>query len=315
MGVLRSDRGPPLSKSLLFSFDWVAGAQFAGLHWAREHGLYAASGLDVTLEPWQDDGLSMFEKVSLPAPNGVLRAGCAEDNLIVKQASSQGSMMAFGAMLQDPPLVVMSRPELGIRHVRDLRGKRVGMHVDGIRALEMVLALEGISVSELDLHEVGFDLDHLRSGDFDALQGYVMTEPLQLAASGLLVDVTPIRHHRLVPFAQVYFADRTLLAQHPGVFADFLAASSAGWSAVCADPAAASRMLARLIGNPPQLPEHEQRAMLDRIIPLVTSELQRSIGQIDVAQWQRNLETYVEFGMIDRSLELSDVVFLFAQSG
>jgi NitT/TauT family transport system substrate-binding protein len=317
MGVFRFDQGALLNRALSFSFDWIAGAQFAGLYWAREHGFYEAVGLSVTLEPWHDDGLSMVEKVSRPSLNGELRAGCAEDNLIVKQACFGGSMMAFGSMLQDPPLVVMSRPEHGIQHVRDLRGKRVGMHADGIRVLEMVLALEGIAVDEIDLHEVGYDLEHLVSDGFDALQGYVMTEPLQLAAMGVLVNVLPIRHHRLLPYAQVYFADRSALQQQPNVFADFLAASSAGWNAVCEDPSAASRMLAQVISqssavNPGQIEpplQAEQRAMLDRLIPLVEGDRQRRIGQIDEDQWRRNLATYAEFGLINGTLELDQVVF------
>ena len=189
------------------------------------------------------------------------------------------------------------------------------MHADVIRALEMVLTLEGISMSDLDVHGVGFDLEHLRHDHFEALQGYVMTEPVQLAATGIDVDVTPIKHHRLQPYAQVYFSEATLLARCHGQFADFLAASSAGWLAACARPDEGASLIARLMTDSEGIDdrremERQQRQSLDRLIPLVLGELPiERIGAIESAQWKRNLESYLEFGVIDRPVCVTDVVF------
>jgi NitT/TauT family transport system substrate-binding protein len=291
-----------------FYLDWITGAQFAGLFWASENGLYEAAGLDVTLVPWQEDGRSVLEKVIQTSASGALCAGCCEDNLLVSQASNGGSLRAFGAMLQDTPLVLMSRPEQGIRTIGDLRGKRIGMHPDGIRALETVLTLEGIPILEVDIHEVGFDLEHVRQNRFDAVQGYSMTEPVQLAELGVTVEVFRIEHPRLKPYAQVYFSERTLKTRNKFVLASFLSASNAGWLSVCADPDGAAVVIARAMHEPTQ--ETEQRQMIERLIPLVTGGRgQGQIGTIDTEQWRRNLETYADFGLIDRPLDLHDVVF------
>ena len=295
--------------------DWIACSQFAGIFWAKEHGFYDAVGLDATVVPWFDDGRSVIEKVIATASDGALCAGCVEDNLVVSRFSADESVRVFGAMLQESPMVLMSRPGHGIRKIADLRGKRVGMHADGIRVLEMVLTLEGMSASELAIHEVGFDLEHLRRDLVDALQGYLMTEPVQLAAMGVDVDVTPITHLQLKPYAQVYFSEATLLAQHRERFADFLAASSAGWLAVCARPDDAAALVTRLMTEnvgvtDTQGTEREQRRSLDRVIPLVLGKLPVArIGSIETGQWKRNLETYFEFGVIDRRLSVTDVAF------
>lgn len=296
-----------MGRPFTFYLDWVASAQFAGLYWALENGLYERADLSVTLVPWHEGGLSPFDSVAQAATVGTLSAGCAEDNLIVKQASIDRTVLAFGTMLQGTPLVVMSRPDRAIRKISDLRGKRVGMHADGIRALETVLALEEIPVADVDLHEVGFDLEVLLNDQFDALQGYVMTEPVHLAALGFDVDVMSISHPRLHPYAQVYFTDRRLLEQHGGVFADFLGASSAGWAAVEADPDAAAELLAQTLHDASLPGEH--RSTLRRLIPLITAGLPSDrTGTIDAEQWTRNLATYYEFGLTDRRLELPDVV-------
>ncbi len=304
-----------MKTSFTFYLDWIVCAQFAGIFWAKEHGLYEAKGIDVTVVPWEDDGRSVIDKVLASASSGELCAGCVEDNLVVSRCADDGSVRVFGAMLQDTPLVLMSRPTRFIRSLADLRGKRVGMHTDGIRALEMVLALEGIPAGELDLHEVGFDLEHLLNDRYDALQGYVMTEPVQLSALGIEVDVLPVKHRRMRPIAQTYFSATTLLSLHSKVFADFLAASSHGWSAACAQPEEAAALISRLVGSVNPADENpyvqrDQRQSLERLIPLVAGDLPAEcIGSVEREQWNRNLETYFEFGLISRRLGVDDVVY------
>jgi hypothetical protein len=56
--------------------------------------------------------------------------------------------------------------------------------------------------------------------------------------------------------------------------------------------------------------ERMQREMLTRVIPLVTGgKPVNQIGTIDSEQWERNLATYSEFGLLADPLDLSDVVF------
>jgi NitT/TauT family transport system substrate-binding protein len=210
--------------------------------------------------------------------------------------------------LQETPLVLMSRPEQRIRSLADLRGKRIGMHADGIRVLELLLELEGIPRSELTIEEVGFDLAHLGSQRFDAQQGYAMTEPVQLEMLGIQVDLLTLANPQLHPYAQTYFAPGTTLETDSKVFGAFLAASTAGWLAVCSDPDEAARVLARMMGDPSQ--ESTQRVMLDRVIPLVLGLLPaEQAGKIQTEQWKRNLATYFRAGLVDRLLTIDDAVF------
>ena len=148
-----------------------------------------------------------------------------------------------------------------------------------------------------------------------------MTEPVQLSALGVEVDVLPVKHRRLKPFAQTYFSAAALLSSRRDVFVDFLAASSDGWSAVCKRPEEAAGLISRLRG--PTLAADDQRVdaddhrhmhgdhrrSLDRLIPLVLGDLPSDeIGSVDIEQWKRNLTTYYEFGLIRRKLGVEDVV-------
>jgi ABC-type nitrate/sulfonate/bicarbonate transport system substrate-binding protein len=340
-----------------FYLDWIFCAQFAGLCWAKDKGLYADAGLDVHLVPWGEGvaasegsaaaslsgsssigaragepasasagisvcgssldamgGLivgaendSVIDMVLRSTADGRLSAGSCEDNLVVSRAAEDGSVKVFGAMLQATPLVLMSLPEKRIRSLVDLRGKRIGMHADGIRVLEMLLKLEGIPLADVGIEEVGFDLAHLPEGRFDAQQGYTMTEPVQLQAMGIHVDLLTLQSPQLQPYAQTYFAPSTALETDREVFRAFLAASTAGWKAICTEPDEAARIVARMMGDPSLA--DPQRRMLDRVIPLVAGRLSDDyIGTIQTPQWTRNLDSYVRTGLLDRPLQLGGVV-------
>ena len=284
-----------------FYLDWLPNVQFAGICWALDRGLYRDAGLDVTLVPWVEDGFSIVEKVAA----GGLCAGSAEDNLVVSaRARGQAWVSALAAMFKQTPLVVMSRPESEIQSITDLRGKHVAMHCDGIRILEGMLDIHGMGRDELNLVEVTHDLDNLLARRFDAVQGYAVSEPLELAALGLTVSTLSLKHPKLHPYAQVVFASDEMLAAQRRTYEQFLQASFAGWRACLEniDQAAAS---IRSVGAPMEDPDREIEA-LRLVHQLVTGgDRVDRIGFIDVERWAENLRAYRRLGIVPPDTPLS----------
>ena len=290
-----------MRQPFVFYLDWLPNAQFAGICWALDRGLYEDAGLDVTLVPWVDDGRSIVEKVLA----GGLCAGSAEDNLVVAaNACGEAQVSALAAMFQLTPLVVMSRPEAGIRSIRDLRAKRVAMHCDGIRILEGMLDLHGIDRSDLDLVEVTHDLDNLVERRFDAVQGYAVSEPLELAARGLDVSTFTLQHPKLHPYAQVIFATAALLAAQRQPFERFLQASFAGWRACLEDLEEAAASIRR-VGAPMPDPEREIAAL--RLVGQLVAGgcTADALGSIDQRRWEVNLRAYRSLGIVPAETPLS----------
>ncbi len=283
-----------MQQEFTFYLDWVPNVQFAGICWALDRGLYEDAGLRVSLVPWVDDGFSIVEKVVA----GGLCAGSAEDNLVVSaRACGQARVSALAAMFQQTPLVVMSRPESEIRSITDLRGKRVAMHCDGIRILEGMLDLHGIERGELNLVEVTHDLDNLLARRFDAVQGYAVAEPLELATHGVTVSTFSLRHPNLHPYAQVVFAPDEEISEQRRVYERFLQASFAGWRACLNDLDQAAASIHR-VGSPMEDPERQFRA-LRLVRQLVTGgEGMDRIGFIDPARWAGNLHAYRRLAMV-----------------
>jgi ABC-type nitrate/sulfonate/bicarbonate transport system substrate-binding protein len=286
-----------------FYLDWVLCAQFAGLCWAQAKGLYAAAGLDVTLVPWQEDGRSIVEKVTA----GGLCAGSSEDNLLVTARAAGTLIKALATMLQKSPLVLITKPNSGIHTLADLPGRRVVMHSDGNRILEAVLALAGIERNNIEISESAYDLDQLMHDRVDAMQGYVMAEPIELAHLGVATHVIPIRHHQLHPYAQVFFASDWVIAQHAEPLQRFLHASFAGWRAALQQPDEATAIIVALNGG--ATPVETEREMLAVMTPyaLGSAGLEH-FGALDPERWTRNLATYQRIGILPRPLALAEIV-------
>jgi ABC-type nitrate/sulfonate/bicarbonate transport system substrate-binding protein len=286
-----------------FYLDWIITGQFAGLCWAQEKGLYTQAGLAVDLLPWQEDGRSIVEKVMA----GGLCAGSSEDNLIVSGLVAGHPIKALAGMLQQSPLVLMTKRSSNIQTLADLAGRRVAMHADGIRILEAVLALAGIDQAAINLSEVTYDLDNLAQDRFDAVQGYAMSEPLELAALGYDLHLIPVRHYYLHPYAQVFFASAAVIRQKPAILQAFLAASFEGWRQAMAHREEA----AQIVVNQAQGLAHltTERQIVETLATYVSADSSLArFGALDLGRWQRNLDTYAKLGLTPRRLPVAEVV-------
>jgi len=272
--------------------DWVASAQFAGPCLALVQGLYETEGVDLRLVPWEEDGRSIIEKT---LDRAVPAAGSAEDNLVVAARAGGTGILALAAMFQTTPLVVMSLPGSGIAELADLRGKRVAMHCDGIKILRALLAQAGIGEDEVEIAEVTHDLGNLVSGRWDAVQGYAVSEPLELAARGVAVTTLTLRGPSLHPYAQVVFAAEEPVTRAPSLYRAVLDATFAGWRAAIAEPEAAARAV-RAVGAPMASADLEREA-LTRVLSLVQGE-GWGLGKIDPGRRASNVASYVRADIV-----------------
>ncbi len=286
-----------------FYLDWIITGQFAGLCWAQEKGLYNQVGLAVDLIPWQEDGRSIVEKVMA----GGLCAGSSEDNLIVSGIVAGHPVKALAGMLQQSPLVLMTKRTSSIRTLADLVGRRVAMHADGIRILEAVLALSGIDLAMIDLTEVTYDLNNLAQDRFDAVQGYAMSEPLELAALGYDLHLIPVRHHHLHPYAQIFFASETVIQQEAATLRAFLAASFEGWRQAMAQREEAAWIVVKMAQGAAHL--STERQIVETLATYVSGDIPLTrFGALDRGRWQRNLDTYANLGLTPYPLPVDAVL-------
>ena len=293
----------------LFTFylDWAICGQFAGLCWAQAKGFYHQAGLDVDLLAWQDDGLSIVDKVLSASARGLICAGSSEDNLLCTSRTLSKPVKALATMLQHSPLVLITQADSDIHSLADLPGHSLAMQPDGNRILEAVLALEGIDRNAIAITESAYDLERLTSRRFDAIQGYAMSEPIELAHLGCATRVSPIRHTQLHPYSQVFFSTDDAIAQHPDAISKFLQASFAGWRQAMTHQDEAAQIVVDMMGESAQL--NTEREMIKVMTPYVIGDVGLDqFGYLDLQRWERNLATYERIGILSCPLTLDQII-------
>lgn len=165
--------------------DWKPNAQFAGLLLAQHLGWFAEADLDVRIRPWTP-GTDPLERV----PHDVGTIAVSEDNLAIRAAATGHPIRLVGAMLQRSPLAWMVLEDSPIQQFPELAGATIGVHGDGITALQYALGTAGLDLSSVDLVDVPYDkADRLRDGTIDACQCNGLVEPVELRHAGVPVRV------------------------------------------------------------------------------------------------------------------------------
>ncbi len=287
-----------------FYLDWRLDCQFAGPVWARGHGLYRAAGLDVDLvAPDRHPERSVLDLIA----DDPCSAGCCEDNLVVKHGADGKPARAIGAMLQETPLVLMTKGKSGIEAIGDLAGYRIAMHRDGEHLLRILLRLHGVDIDAVDVTVTGWSLDDLIAGRFDAVQGYAITEAVALERQGYRPRLIPLRHPSLVPQSQVIVTTAACLETHGGVLRRFLAATAEGWRQALAQRNEAAALIAETCVGRPDVAEN--RRVLDMMAPLVFGRKgPEQACLINRERWRENIATYARFGLIAQQVAVETIV-------
>lgn len=284
--------------------DWQPNAQFAGVIMAQETGAYRAAGIDLAIVPWQPHTNPMDALAG--DANNVLAS--AEDNLHIIARAQGKPVVAIGAMIQFSGIGWMTLESAGIRSIHDLKGRRIGIHGDGLTALHVTLRQHGLTEADVEIVEVGFNYDELlSSGEYDAIQCFVIVEPRELAQKGFKLHSLPAYAWGYQVYSQVIsVTERTLAAQRPAL-ERFLKATFDGWRHAIAHPdEAAQRIVERYL---PDANAQAQAGMLADMTPHLIGDvgLER-LGTMQAERWDKSIGYLAGAGIIPAQLKAEEVM-------
>lgn len=281
---------------LTMQLDWRLNAQFAGLCVAQARDYYQHQGLAVTLNPAPPDMDVVQTVVSQPRT-----VGCAEESLILAAQSRGVEVVAIAAMLQASPLSLMSLSDVGLHDLSQLIGKRIGVHSDGQKALELVLKLHNIDPAKVNTIEIPYQNKYLRliDGEFDAVQCYALDEPIRFAQRiGQAPTLLMFSDYGFDAYSQVIFASVQLISEQPEMLHRFLAATFDGWRWAINHPSSTAQLLVDRYVEPDYQDMAYQIQSLKMIATYVQCDRQ-PIGSLDPDRWQRSAQQLAQAGLID----------------
>jgi ABC-type nitrate/sulfonate/bicarbonate transport system substrate-binding protein len=301
LGLLATCTGLALTP-VVFMLDWRPNVQFVGNFIALEKGWYRDAGLDVRIHT-----IGLDTRMVEPVAAGTNWIGCAESGLLIQHRTKGASIRAIGTMLQRSPLSIISLKSRGIRELKDLYGKRVFLHSDGLMAFDLVMRRSRLDAHNVKLAKGSFHLEQLLHGDIDAMQAYLIDEPVTLEAMGHAVSVIPFHTQGYESYAQVYFTSEAFLRQNRAAVQQFLEISNRGWREAVSDTAAASRFAVGAYA--PDLSVDQQQKCLEKMIPLLTYESgPGSEGTMRRDTWERIIDRLRASGTVPAGMKVEDFV-------
>lgn len=302
--------------SLVMQLDWKFNVQFAGLLMADHLGLYADKGLQVMIKPWESNMI-----VPETVRDSAMTIGCSEQNLVSEAQAEGARLKAIATMFQSSPYALMTMPDSGITTLQDLIGKSVGVHVDGVKVMELVKGVNGIAPDAIEVIEIPYDnkIDRLINGELAALQCYAVDEPIAFANQvGQDPILLPMDAYGYEAYAQTFFTTDAMLAAHGDMVEAFLAASFAGWSAALADIPGTAVIVAEKYAEAGS--KYTDVSYQTRSLELVAEYVMRGIspeqiGMIDGDRWMLATNRMAEYGIIDTAPSRNAALDLSRWSG
>ncbi len=267
---------------------WIKNTEFAGFFVALDKGYYKDEGIDLTINP-SAQNLSEVQAVATKADTIGLSGG---QTLLLARAQGV-PVKAFGALFQKGPGCFLWLERSGIKDIRDFKGKKIGIQQTARNSTEAMLTMNHLSVDDVTLVTVGFDLAPLLTGQVDVLTGLVTNQVIALEQQGEKVGYQPYSDLGFTFYWNTPFVLDDTLRTKTSLLTGWLRASARGWDYALKNPDEVARLVVEKYGEGLDLTN--QTLELKRETPLIRTEFsqQKGLFWMDPAVWQKGVEILV----------------------
>ena len=279
--------GPATQVSV--SLDWFPWSNHSGLYVALDKGYFAEEGLEVDIHPPADPA-TVLQTVAAGRDD----FGINYQTGVLIAREQDIPVVSIMALVQHPLNSVMTLTESGIAEPKDLAGKTVGWPgiPDNEPLLDTMLRSQGLTLSDVELVNVGFDLvPALIGGKVDAVVGaYWVHESISATNQGFDLNIMRMEEYGVPDFYElVLVANEDTIANDPDLVQRFVRATTRGYQDAIADPRAAVQLLKRLR---PEVDLAIELPGVDLLAPLWSSTTgvfgwQEEARWVDFSKWMQ----------------------------
>lgn len=279
---------------ITFQLNWTAGGANAGFASAVAEGYYKDAGLDVKLVEGNGSG----NTAQLVASN---RSQIAyADAVAVSQLIAKGApMKVLSTIYQSNPNEVSALKKTGIKSVKDLAGRKVGVPSGSSQTTMLPLFLKANGLKESDVTLINMPatsmVPALLQGQVDAILGSIDAYQIQLEAQGAELDNFRFADNGVPTVSTSIFASNSYTKDNPDLVKKFVAASLKGWSFAIDNPEKAVKALKSIF---PNMVEKTAAAELAAIKPLFCSGGAKYIGKAEDALWVKTQDLLSEVKLL-----------------
>lgn len=291
----------PKLTSVTVAMGYIPNVQFAPFYVAIAKGYYRRLGLDVHLQYGIEPNL-----LSLASAGKVDFVNSGGDEVLT--AGAHGSHVTYVLTQYSRfPAALFSLQKAGIRRLRDLRGKTIGIpgafgaSYVGLLAL---LQTAAIPLSSVSLEYINFtQVPSVAHHKVDAAVGYANNEPIKLRQEGYRVQEFDIYHWVNLAGAGIA-AGNTLIARHRALVQAFVRATVQGMRDTLRNPNEAFRISEQAVPEI-KVQQRENRAVLTRSLDFWRPEKGHPLGWVHPQIWTRTAQLLYRFKQIPHPVSAS----------
>ncbi|PWB97160.1 ABC transporter substrate-binding protein [Salinibacterium hongtaonis] len=230
---------------IAIQLSWIKNAEFAGEFFAEERGYFADAGFDsVELVPGP-----VSTEAAVISGNVIMGLG---------NAISAGSVIAeegapitiIGTTYQKNPFTILSLEDHGnIATVDDLKGKTIGVQASNQNLWEAFLALNDLTLDDVNTVPVEYDPTPLFTGELDGWFAYLTNEALDAELQGLKPVNLPFADNGMPFVAESLIVNTADIESNRELLKALLVAEIKGWTDAIAETDEAARLAVEVFGS------------------------------------------------------------------
>ncbi len=209
--------------SLKVGLSWVHDAQFAGLYWADQRGLYEEEGLSVELVPYRPD-----EDLAQALVEGRYDLVIMQTDTLFQAREKGLKVKAIFADYQLMPTCYYSKKEANISRPEDLTGKTVGVAYSERYPLVAMLRNKGVDISQVNIVHREYDYQALADGSLDVEAGWVTDGDTVQAVIGAYNNIHPY-DYGVNWYADLIVTTEDMTIKENELVGAFIRATRRGW--------------------------------------------------------------------------------------
>lgn len=269
---------------------WQHQFQFAGYYAAVAKGFYEAEGLDVRLLEFTPGKESLETVLS-----GLADYGISDASLIKKRIDGK-PVVLLTQIFQHSPLVLISREESGIYTPSEMAGKKV--MYDFSSATSDSLLIESLK-GQIDFKKVPYSYDYqdLVSGKVDVVSAYLTTQPYELRAQGIGVNIIAPSSYGINLYGDNLYTSEKELGEHPQRVEKMIRATLKGWRYALQHKDEIIELILNRYNPALSREQLEYEAQLtERMI-----DLNIELGKVEPLRYGQIAKLYQRYGFVSRS--------------
>jgi len=294
---------PKHPRHIYVTLDGWQGPENAGMLMAQERGYFTHAGLETSI--WSP---AKPERPVGYVDIGTDDLGISHEPEVVLAQEKGAKIVIVGSLISQPTAALIWAKKSGISDVADLKGKTIAY--PGLpfqeRFLEKVLATGGLTLSDVTIEDVGYELvQALVSGQADAIfGGSGNMEAIELESQGVQPVVTPVQDFGIPAYDELVVIARTdEVSEEPEMVRAFMSAVTRGNAAAVEDPKAVFGILGFNADANPETSPKALRAQIQATNPLLSED-----GRVDPEQAQSLVDWMHEEGMIEEEVPVETLL-------